>query len=73
MAQVKLCFPKQFELCVRLANIPVCRVSRFSAFLRKNYNKGEWEWREGGRVRRDGMGREGGIRRMTMCFSAYLQ
>lgn len=53
MVQVKLCFPKQFELCVRLANIPVCRVSRFSAFLRKNYNKGEW----------DGGGMEGGGRK----------
>lgn len=84
MVQVKLCFPKQFELCVRLANIPVCRVSRFSAFLRKNYNKGEWDGggreggKEGGRGRereeeRDGKGRKGGIRRMTMCFSAYLQ
>lgn len=49
MVQVKLCFPKQSELCVRLANIPVCRVSRFSAFLCKNYNKEEW----------DGAGREG--------------
>lgn len=68
MAQVKLCFPKQFELCVRLANIPVCRVSRFSAFLRKNYNKGECDG--GGRY---SAGRKGGIRRMTMCFSAYLQ
>lgn len=33
----------------------MCRVSRFSAFLRKNYNKGE---RDGDR-KRGGRGREG--------------
>ena len=43
----KAVLSQQFELCVRLANIPVCRVSRFSAFLRKNYNKGEWEGCQG--------------------------